>query len=359
MPRTLLTAAFSALLLTPGVAAAQCEARLARAAEAVGHLPDAVDAEVHDRLNELYHEAEGLVGADEAGCLAAVERMEAMIRANGVRISGAGAPTIAAPAPTTATRASVAPTPGVTPPAAFASALPARLAALSAERRAEVSALSDYVEAVRSLGGPLAQQAAPSAPAEAARTAEAASDAIESAEAVQAVLINQEGDRLHAELEDAVRRLDAADAALDQATSNALKVLPEEDAVVDAAMAKHRQARERYERARANLDGVRRRLDQWLEEQWDEDYLPGYAAAFRALEAKHQQESRDLDARCDAAMRAGQIGVAQAYASGDRNSNALGDSIAQCRAISEPIRRRQQQEADALEARYARTPARR
>lgn len=326
--------------LAPQVASAQCEQRLERAVAAIGTLPDGVDGRVHDQIVDLHDAA----GGNDGRCVeAGVARMEEVLRRNGTRIEGDVASAGAGAATSGASGAGY--TPGliqVTPPTPFALRLPTLLAALAPQRRAEVEAISEYVGAVRGLGVRMAQTAAPSSPAQANEIAQTANTTIEAAESFQEVLVNQRGDQLHAQLEDAFRNFEEAQ----QTWEDHLNRLGSENSV----------ERLRLIQARSRLRSVHDRMNKWLLDELGEGRAPGYAAAFAALEARHQQENRAIDAQCDARNETAQVQLARDYLAGDRNSTAITDAISDCEAISIPVRRRQLKEWDELEIRFAVTP---
>lgn len=326
-------------LLAPQTAAADCGTRLAQAAQAVGLLSDSVDHRVHDRLHDHYAEAESLVGADERRCLGVVQRMEDLIRSNGGRIGNGRSTSDARPAASgVGSRSSGPSVMTINAPTPFSRTLSSRTASLSAQTRAEVVALSEYIEVLRQVGAELASRS--SVPTEDAnRAVQATNLAIEASEAVQEILINAEGDQLHAQLEDAFR-------TFDESQSQWRTQLERSGAPVTAAQ------RSQMTRALSQLNEVRGRLDRWLLETLGEGRAPGYAAAFLALEARHQREEGRVTAQCDALAEAAQAQMARDYLAGKRDSTALAEAIAQCQAISVPLREEQQREMDELEARF-------
>lgn len=341
MTRLSLLAAGALVLISPQIAWAGCEARLAKAANAVGLMPAEVDYRVNDQLNEYYSEAEALVGSDEAACLALVVRMEDLIRRNGGRIADEAPPSGRASAGVGA-QAEPSPAAGVisvSSPTPFSQTLPSRLASVPAQQRAEVAALSDYINTARGLGMRVIQQATTSAPTDANVIIRAANEAIEAAEGAQQVLINERGDQLHAELEDAFRSFEEARDSLQNRINQSGSATAAE--------------RANLRRATGQLASVRARLNRWLLDRLGEGRAPGYAAAFLALEARQQQEERTLTAQCDARFEAAHAQLAQNYLGGDRHSNALDQAIAACQSISIPVRKRHQSEMDELEAHFA------
>jgi hypothetical protein len=343
------------VLVAPSVAAAQCQARLDQAAAAASALPASVDYRVPDQLSELHAEAEALLGSDEAGCLAVVQRMEQIIAANGGRGRAPGGASGAQGG---------ASLPQVMPPTPFSRAIPNRTASLPAERAADVRALSEMVQATREIGTLTILRVAPTAPDAASDLAQSADQVIRAVEVVQdvlvnlpddveeaaghienqPVLVNETLDRMHAELEDGLRAMEEAEADFNEALDYPAQLGMTDE---EASRAIH-AANERWKRAREQTVRVQKRLSDWLAN------VNEYIRAGRQLETRHREELRQLEAQCDARNSSARTQLAQEYASGNRNSNAVADAIQDCVAVDRPVRQRHQREWEDLKLRFGR-----
>jgi len=338
--------------LAPQVASAQCEQRLERAVAAIGTLSDSVDRRVHDQLIDLHDEA----GGNEGRCVeAGVARMEDLLRRNGAQIEGD-----VGPAATGRSGGGGASTSGggggsrpslvqVTPPTPFSRTVEQGIAALPAAQQAEARDVGRYVENIRGFGVQISGDLAAQAPAQANAVALTTNTAIVAAEALQKTLMQPSHiEMLYDQLVDSVRDAQQADRALSAAYQAVLRERSSSTSLdrLEAALA-HSLAMQ------AKLDQLEGRAAQGKYDALAEGRPEGYAAALAALEAKHQQENRALDAQCDARNQMAQQELAKDYLSGNRESNAIGAAIADCQAISFPVWQRQKQEADALEARFA------
>jgi len=293
MKRPLLAGAALGVIafLAPQMASAQCEKRLTEAAQAVGTLPNGTDYRVHDTLNEFYHEAEGLMGSDEAGCLSAVQRMEDLIRRNGgvAGEKGGVSPLQVAEKGSNGDEMASADVGGARPgfipinPVA-ASDMDARIGGLSPERQREARAADTYARATHALGSSIVNSAA--APSENVnRIATATNHAVEMAEAARDAML-AERNRFSIMVQNLISRL--ADER--QTFELALNSAGLQAALPPTAEARIAPAKAAYAEAAQGTDILIRRAEEIETANLAEGMAPGFAEAYRALARRHRDE---------------------------------------------------------------------
>ena len=376
MKRPLLAGAAVGVIafLAPQIASAQCEKRLTEAAQAVGTLPNGTDYRVHDTLNEFYHEAEGLMGSDEAGCLSAVQRMEDLIRRNGGVAAGApgrsgggsggrqetgsilsssgqggggGAGSGGGTATASAGRGDARPgfVP-IRPPSPFSAGMEERLAGLRAARRSQMRSLSDYVAAIR-LRGEIVVDGA-SEPSDAVNeVARATNRAIEQVEQSQESMLT---DRANALIQENLQRIAEAEREYDDAmNSEVIEGVLTEDMIFDRLEA----ANQKYMDAKNNIKFVQERLREIENANHDEGMAPGFSAAFRALEARHKQELQPLEAQWDQLNDEYQRLLAVDAINGTKRAEPLRVELSALTEKMTKVRERQDKELDDLYRQYS------
>jgi len=376
MKRPLLAGAALGVIafLAPQIASAQCEKRLTEAAQAVGTLPNGTDYRVHDTLNEFYHEAEGLMGSDEGGCLSAVQRMEDLIRRNGGVAAGApgrsvggsgggqetssilassaqggggGAGSGGGTATASAGRGDARPgfVP-IRPPSPFSAGMEERLAGLTAARRSQMRSLSDYVAAIR-LRGEIVVDGA-SEPSDAVNeVARATNRAIEQVEQSQESMLT---DRANALIQENLQRIAEAEREYDDAMNS--EVI---EGVLTEAMIQDRidAANQKYMDAKKNIEFVQERLREIENANHDEGMAPGFSAAFRALEARHKQELQPLEAQWDQLNDEYQRLLAVDAINGTKRAEPLRVELSALTEKMTKVRERQDKELDDLYRQYS------
>lgn len=194
-------------------ARAQCAARLERANHNARDMPENTPYQVHDELSDQSLLAEEVKDSNPAECLKAVARMEALMRRHGkgiVETSGAPAATGVAARPETLD--------ALFPPTPLSRRLAQMRISTGGQTRADALALNEYANASRALGFAIYSGTIESNAAAAAEAVSVTDRSVAAAEATQEtmIMINQEGDVLHAQLEDAFRELEAAQRAQDR-----------------------------------------------------------------------------------------------------------------------------------------------
>lgn len=318
-------------------ALADCGKRLDMAAEAASALPNNVGWQVTDSLSDQYEAALEVAETNPSQCLAMVAEMEATIQ----RYSGA----MRSGSDVGASANSDLSVESLFPPSPKSARLAELARSASPAAVEDANALAEYRDAAIARGFALAQQANRFGPAAQQAVVQAAMEEIAAAESAQEIiLVNDEGDQLHAQLEDALRELDDAKEAVDRlnARYDGLTGLDAET----------QQAVRRLNRAHARLQTVRNRLDQWLDEQIA-GMRPGFERAADQLLQSYKPQFDAAEKKCDVIMQQALASVAAAS-----SNSGFGQALAACRAVRQPVWDSYHSAHGALEAEYALEPSR-
>lgn len=320
-------------------AASPCSPRLAHIREAVGDLPHDTDYRVHDDLAEEFDLALEQEDANPAGCLAHVEKMEAVLRRNGVG----------------------------TPPAAAASAPPKRPPVVRAGAARDVSAIDSFIAATRATQTQMTSffaGAGMSPPAAAQQFQAEAQSSIALAEDLRnqivviepEVIVNDLMDQLHAQLEDAFMAMEEAALRAERYFAQTEDIVAQGGSNADfkRAFESHLTAWKQRNQALAEVNRLRDRLALEMDSGDYSHRLPGYKEAFLALERKHRAEIRPIDDKCDEMGEQAQIKTGADFLNGDRASTALFEAGKRCDALRKPVVERHERELADLERRYSR-----
>jgi hypothetical protein len=320
-------------------ARAQCAARLERANHNARQMPENTPSQVHDELSDQSLLAEETKDSNPAECLRAVTQMEALMRRHGksiVEASGVPAAGGVAARPKTLDE--------LFPPTPLGQRLVRMRASTGGQTRADVRALQEYIDASRAWGFAVYSANDTSNPA-AARVVAVTDDVVAAAEATQEVMIqiNQDGDVLHAQLQDAFAELEAAQRAQYNYLNPGDLLAPL--APVPEAI------RKRLDAARSNLRDVTKRLNEWIERNLEEGFAPGYLGAMRVLEARYKPRFEQIEIQCEKLRQAAFGKLAEAVLTG-KKTTAVEDAGKACSQMEAPLKEQSQREEDEIHEKY-------
>ncbi|OSZ70313.1 hypothetical protein CAP40_05730 [Sphingomonas sp. IBVSS2] len=340
-PSFLLGSALCVLaVLTAVDARAQCAARLERANHNARDMPENTPSEVHDQLSDQSLLADETKDSNPAECLKAVVRMEALMRRHGKAIvEESGMPAaVAAARPRTLDE--------LFPPTPLSRRLAQMRVPTGGQTRADALALNEYANASRALGFAIYSGTIESNAAAAAEAVSVTDRAVAAAEATQEtmIMINQEGDMLHAQLEDAFRELETAQRAQDRFAQKYGELAPlSQDPVANPL--------KRLEAAKRNLKNATDRLNKWIERNLEEGFAPGYLGAMRVLEARYKPKFEKIEEQCEKMRQAAFDKFAQAALTG-KKTTALEDAGKACSQMEKPLKEQSQREEDEIHKKY-------
>ncbi|MBN8812194.1 MULTISPECIES: hypothetical protein [unclassified Sphingomonas] len=323
-------------------ARAQCAARLERANHNARDMPENTPYQVHDELSDQSLLAEEVKDSNPAECLKAVARMEALMRRHGkgiVETSGAPAATGVAARPETLD--------ALFPPTPLSRRLAQMRISTGGQTRADALALNEYANASRALGFAIYSGTIESNAAAAAEAVSVTDRSVAAAEATQEtmIMINQEGDVLHAQLEDAFRELEAAQRAQDR--------FAQKYGEFATSLGKEQGTNplKRLEAAKRNLKNATDRLNKWIERNLEEGFAPGYLGAMRVLEARYKPKFEQIERQCEKMRQDAFQKFAQAALTG-RKTTAIEDAGKACSQMERPLKAQSQREEDEIHKKY-------
>ncbi len=341
-PSFLLGSALCVLaVLTAVDARAQCAARLERANHNARDMPENTPSEVHDQLSDQSLLADETKDSNPAECLKAVVRMEALMRRHGKAIvEESGMPAaVAAARPRTLDE--------LFPPTPLSRRLAQMRVPTGGQTRADALALNEYANASRALGFAIYSGTIESNAAAAAEAVSVTDRAVAAAEATQEtmIMINQEGDMLHAQLEDAFRELETAQRAQDR--------FAQKYGELATSLGKEPGSNplKRLEAAKRNLKNATDRLNKWIERNLEEGFAPGYLGAMRVLEARYKPKFEKIEEQCEKMRQAAFDKFAQAALTG-KKTTALEDAGKACSQMEKPLKEQSQREEDEIHKKY-------
>ncbi|MEN2711488.1 hypothetical protein ACQKOH_03965 [Sphingomonas sp. NPDC092331] len=321
-------------------ARAQCRDRLDRANHNARDMPAGTPYQVHDALSDNSLMAEEVVTSNPAECLKLVTQMEALMRRHGKAIvEESGAPAASAAArPRTLEE--------LFPSTPRSQRLAQMRVSTGGQTRADALALNEYANASRALGFAVYGAAIETNPAAAAEAVSVTDRSVAAAEATQEtmIMINQEGDVLHAQLEDAFRELAAAQRAQDRFVQEYGEL---------AALSKDAATNplKRLEAAKRNLKNATDRLNKWIERNLEEGFAPGYLGAMRVLEARYKPRFEQIERQCEKMRQDAFQKFAQAAIQG-KKTTAVEDAGKACSQLERPLKEQSQREEDELHKKY-------
>ncbi|MBQ1498508.1 MAG: hypothetical protein IIZ38_09350 [Sphingomonas sp.] len=321
-------------------ARAQCRDRLDRANDNARDMPAGTPYQVHDALSDNSLMAEEVVTSNPAECLKLVTQMEALMRRHGKAIvEESGAPAASAAArPRTLEE--------LFPPTPRSQRLAQMRVSTGGQTRADALALNEYANASRALGFAVYGAAIETNPAAAAEAVSVTDRSVAAAEATQEtmIMINQEGDMLHAQLEDAFRELEAAQRAQDRFAQEYAQLAP-----LSKDLAKN--PLRRLEAAKRNLKNATDRLNKWIERNLEEGFAPGYLGAMRVLEARYKPRFEQIERQCEKMRQDAFQKFAQATIQG-KKTTAVEDAGKACSQLERPLKEQSQREEDEIHKKY-------
>ncbi|MDH4744289.1 hypothetical protein OMP43_09705 [Sphingomonas sp. CBMAI 2297] len=322
-------------------ARAQCRDRLDRANDNARDMPAGTPYQVHDALSDNSLMAEEVVTSNPAECLKLVTQMEALMRRHGKAIvEESGAPAAGAAArPRTLEE--------LFPPTPRSQRLAQMRVSTGGQTRADALALNEYANASRALGFAVYSRTIETNPAAAAEAVSVTDRSVAAAEATQEtmIMINQEGDMLHAQLEDAFRELEAAQRAQDR--------FAQKYGELATSLGKEPGSNplKRLEAAKRNLKNATDRLNKWIERNLEEGFAPGYLGAMRVLEARYKPKFEKIEEQCEKMRQAAFDKFAQAALTG-KKTTALEDAGKACSQMERPLKEQSQREEDEIHKKY-------
>ncbi|HWK41777.1 MAG TPA: hypothetical protein VNR60_07580 [Croceibacterium sp.] len=308
------------LAAVPATALGQhCAQPLQEAGEKVSHLPGETPYQVSDQLQLYYDQASDLLDADPEQCLAIVARMNALIAR--YMPGGAGSGGVATdPTPVSPHGQPVLSVDDVLAETRQSESerMERRMAHAAHDAGDDLRKVGDYRDAARGYAAAM-QAFGASGNGGLTELAEigAAVEAIETAtrEMEDIVVINAPDDVMHARLEDAVRRVEAARRALERAWQRyharqaaddgfLAPLVPQDDFIAPLGDADTRAAQARLRSAERALKQVRNAWDPYIH-RTDRPFLDmrdGYKQAFRGEYDGFAEELGAFDATADSYM---------------------------------------------------------